>query len=149
MGAENVRDTLEAMGPDAIDALRAYGRVRRSDPRVVTFTVDGDPVPKGRPRHALNGHTYTPPRTVEYEERIGFAWIGEGPKPPPFIGPVSVTIIVRERVHPADLDNYAKVVLDGLNGLAWADDKQVESLHASIERRWPRPGITVAVMELP
>jgi len=117
--------------------------------RVVTFTVPGDPVPKGRPRIGKNGNVYTPARTAEYEDEVGNAWVGEGPRPPQFAGGVRVFVRVKERVHAADLDNYVKVVLDALNGLAWADDKQVEVIHATIERCHPHPCIEVEIRERP
>ncbi len=34
----------------------------------------------------------------------------------------------------ADVDNYAKAILDALNGELWEDDKQIE--HLSISKRW-------------
>ena len=36
-----------------------------------------------------------------------------------------------------DVDNYAKSILDGLNGVAWEDDRQVVELH--IYRHTERP----------
>lgn len=117
--------------------------------RSVTFTIPGNPVPKGRPRHTKSGHTYTPKRTREYEDEVGNAWTGKGPRPPQFPAGVRVFIQVRERVYASDLDNYVKIVLDGLNGIAWADDKQVEVIHATIERKHPSPGITVEIRERP
>jgi len=117
--------------------------------RTVTIRVEGDPVPKGRPRHTLDGHTYTPKRTKEYEDAISVEWLKLDPSErAPFTGPVRVTVGVRERVYPADLDNYCKIVLDALNGLAWADDVQVEAICASIIRRHSPAGVTVTVEEI-
>ena len=115
----------------------------------ITFTVPGDPVPKGRPRSVVSAsgrlRTYTPRRTQDYEAEIGAEWIAARKTYAPFGGPVSLLIAVFEKRHPADLDNYVKVVLDALNGLAFEDDKQVEELHATIERKADTPGITVTV----
>ena len=36
----------------------------------VTFTVPGIPVGKGRPRFMKNGHTYTPQKTRDYEDKV-------------------------------------------------------------------------------
>ena len=40
----------------------------------VTFTVPGIPVGKGRPRFMKNGHTYTPQKTREYENKVVQCW---------------------------------------------------------------------------
>lgn len=111
-----------------------------------TLHLDGPPVPKGRPKFAqLPGggvRTYTPQATVAYEQQIALAWRG----PRLFTGPVKVTIAVIEGVtaHPADLDNFIKL-LDALNGIAWVDDKQIIAIDAKIHRGDPRPGLDVIV----
>ena len=40
----------------------------------VEFTVPGIPVGKGRPRFMKNGHTYTPQRTRDYEDKVVQCW---------------------------------------------------------------------------
>ena len=134
----------------ALTNLQAEGvldEVRPATYRSVLLKVSGDPIPKGRPRTTKTGHTYTPKRTKEYEAEIGGEWLKLRPSSRvPFVGGVRVLIQVRERIHAADLDNYVKIALDALNGLAWADDKQVEVLHATIERGHPYPGLTIAIM---
>ena len=40
----------------------------------VEFTVPGIPVGKGRPRFMKNGHTYTPQKTREYENKVVLCW---------------------------------------------------------------------------
>jgi len=40
---------------------------------IVTFEVEGDPVPKGRPRFARRGQfvqTYTDAKTIDYETQV-------------------------------------------------------------------------------
>jgi len=99
------------------------------------------PYVKGRPRFVKKtGHTYTPKETLEYEKEI--ASIYNGPK---FAeGPIWISlifdkdkIIVKIREMDAettssklrgDIDNYAKSVLDALNGVAFTDDKQIMRL---------------------
>ncbi len=46
----------------------------------------------------------------------------------PLAGPVAVTIEVFRPQRRGDLDNTAKVALDALNGIAWADDDQIVRL---------------------
>ena len=112
-----------------------------------TLHIDGKPQPKQRARTvdvagSDKKRTYTPPATVAYENLIAMSWRG----PRLFAGSVKVTVAVIEgRGHPADLDNYVKVVLDGLNGIAWVDDRQVIGIDAKIHRGDPRPGLDVIV----
>lgn len=98
------------------------------------------PRSKGRPRFVKKtGHTYTPKETLVYEKEL--AWLYNGPK---FDGPLHVVltfdetkIIVKiKEMNPettssklrGDIDNYAKSVLDALNGVAFTDDKQIMRL---------------------
>lgn len=130
--------------------------------------VPGEPVGKGRPRLGKHGRVYTPDRTRNAERAVGLAWwapmIGEGI-------PVAVKVTAFYRrpldhlrsngeltakgqrlpvpMRTPDLDNVVKLVLDGLNGIAFADDKQVQSIEAL--RYWERgdgPGVLVQVREL-
>jgi Holliday junction resolvase RusA-like endonuclease len=108
--------------------------------------IPGTPVPKGRAIPLIVGGQvrmvpHSPTRT--YERKIGKAWTAAGGLP--LEGPVSVRVIVTAdgvdvEVVPmdgtrsalrGDVDNYAKSVLDGLNGVAWRDDSQVCSLHVT------------------
>ena len=92
---------------------------------------------KGRPRLGARGRVYTPKRTLIYEEAVASHWDG-----PRLEGPVAVTIMLhRNYSHvsvkptvdascymPGDIDNYAKSILDGLNGVAYLDDAQIMRL---------------------
>lgn len=107
------------------------------------FHVAAKPRPKGRPRFA-KGRAYTPSETVAFENAVAAAWRASGG--PLFTGPVEVElelaadgvdIVVRE-LDPemkgslrGDIDNYVKSCLDGLNGMAFVDDKQVLLLRAT------------------
>src|SRR5690606_37080701 len=95
------------------------------------FTVPGRPHGKRRPRVTMRGRkavVYTPPETREYEQRV--AWEAKAAGARVLDGPVGVRIIcVTSRRNRPDLDNAAKSVLDGLNGVAYADDSQVVELH--------------------
>jgi crossover junction endodeoxyribonuclease RusA len=109
-----------------------------------SISVPETPKSKGRPRLGKRGRVYTPIATHEAEQRIAEIWRqAAGPK---FDGPVEIevdfyknetTIIVRASTDiplsglRGDIDNYLKLVMDGLNGVAWDDDKQVVLVYAA------------------
>ncbi|MCI8403264.1 MAG: RusA family crossover junction endodeoxyribonuclease [Clostridia bacterium] len=43
---------------------------------IVSFTIDGEPREKGRPRFTKSGSTYTPKETSEYEALAAMAYKG-------------------------------------------------------------------------
>lgn len=106
----------------------------------VTVFIPHKPVPKGRPRMTRRGRVFTPQRTLEAEALVREAW-GDNPK---FSGTVGVVMVLGSdgtlvNVFPhdaetqklrGDIDNYVKTIMDGLNGKAWDDDKQVTYLVA-------------------
>lgn len=106
----------------------------------VTVFVPHKPVPKGRPRMTRRGRVFTPKRTLDAETLVAEAW-GNNPK---FTGEVGIVMLLGSdgtliTVFPheaepqklrGDIDNYVKTIMDGLNGKAWDDDKQVTYLVA-------------------
>jgi crossover junction endodeoxyribonuclease RusA len=104
--------------------------------------IETKPIPKGRPRMTRRGRVYTPARTLESEDIIRTAY--NGPK-----YETDVMLIctfskdgIAINLHPlangatklrGDLDNYIKLLMDGLNGVAWEDDKQVTVIIGSKE----------------
>lgn len=107
-----------------------------------TVRVESPPKTKGRPRLGRRRKAYTPAATLEAESIIAMAWRRhDGPC---FDGPVGVdiaydklgqTITVyevdwRSKMR-GDTDNYVKLTLDGLNGVAFKDDRQVQDIHAT------------------
>jgi crossover junction endodeoxyribonuclease RusA len=94
------------------------------------IVIPGRPVPKGRPRFS-KGHAYTPEKTRMYEELVG--WKAKQVIKSPLRKNIAVyiTIYASSKIQ-GDLDNYAKSILDGMNGVAYIDDKQICSL--SIQR---------------
>ncbi len=105
------------------------------------FEVIGNIVGKGRPRFTRIGgyvRTYTPKKTHDYESLIKESYTGgiyEGALKIRinafFKIPVSYTkkkkaeLPGKVYMMKPDIDNIAKSVLDGLNGVAWSDDTQV------------------------
>ena len=119
----------------------------------VSFFVPGAPVPKARPRVTRQGHAYTPARTVDWEDLVGW-WAKIAMKGrPTFIGPLNVELGFQGARKNSDSDNLAKAVLDGMNRIVYDDDKQIQRL--VIEREVDpaytagRKGVFVSVTELP
>ena len=107
---------------------------------MTVFTIYGKPQGKARPRFA-NGHTYTPKQTTDYERQIKNAFRAAGGQMIESEGVIieidvyyKKTATDKKKTSPTkkpDIDNICKIVLDGLNGVAYADDKQVVSLIAN------------------
>lgn len=120
--------------------------------------IPGAPVGKGRPRFSKGGHAYTPAKTASYEAYVRAAWMQSWHSAPPAGVPVMVRI---EAVFPIphsytkkrkrqileggvpalkkpDIDNIVKIILDALNGVAYADDKDIIEVHA--RKRYQGPG---------
>lgn len=96
----------------------------------IEFFVEGTPVPKARARVTRSGHTYTPAKTVAWEQLVAWkAKIARGPRPI-LTGKVSVSLEFYGARANADIDNLAKAVLDGMNGVIYTDDKQVSQMEA-------------------
>lgn len=91
--------------------------------------VPGEPVPKGRPRfNRSTGSVYTPATTRSYEQAIGFLAMAQREKIKEGCAKVGMLFYTRKQ---ADLDNLIKSGLDGLNGQAFTDDKQVSEIYAA------------------
>ena len=129
----------------------------------------GDPVGKGRPRFAKRGghvQAYTPEKTVEYEDRLKAAWV-ETHGNFGFPEKVPLCMVVLAYVKPAeslskkrrqallgtpclkkpDADNIAKIVMDGLQGVAFPDDAAVYCV-SSTKIYDETPRIEVAIWEV-
>ena len=120
------------------------------------FLIPGDPVPKGRPRFTLNGRTYTPKKTTEYEALVKKCFQESGFEPFSEEVPLRVMIDMNfampkswsnkkrseMRWKPClkrpDLDNCVKSITDALNGVAFYDDSQIAELITS--KQWSDNG---------
>lgn len=122
----------------------------------IYFVVDGAAVGKGRPRVSTIGgrpRMYTPAKTMAWERLVSEGAAGAMGSTMPSEQQWSIRICIfmpvpvswpRRRQeaalqgleHPGkpDLDNVAKAVLDGLNGIVYRDDKQVTRL--VVEKRY-------------
>lgn len=121
----------------------ATGRV---NVKKFNITIPMTPVPKARPRFTRYGHTYTPKKTADYEKAIAEYWrqathnfqydreqalivnLVFGLPIPKSTSKSKTELMANGTIRPTkkpDVDNLAKAVMDGLNGVAWADDSQV------------------------
>lgn len=119
-----------------------------------TFFVPGQPRPKGRPRFTRSGRTYTPKTTLAAQKEVAQAYqANRGP----WFGEVPVSVEIRfhrrgqevtiteldvgERTFKrGDIDNMAKLTLDALNSVAFADDRQVVELRLFLETKENKKG---------
>ena len=116
----------------------------------VNFTVIGRIQPKQRPRFKRCGafiQTYTPTPTLNYQKLVGDTYKTK-------YGDIKLNGALKMEInaffnvpksyskkkraelygkpntqHNGDIDNVAKSILDGLNGVAWDDDTIVYDLH--------------------
>ncbi len=91
----------------------------------LNFRLEGNPVPKARPRVLRSGITYTPKTTKEYEQRIGWAARAVWRKTPLQGYGIGVRATFGVSSMRPDIDNLEKSLLDGLAGVLYKDDKQV------------------------
>ena len=109
------------------------------------FTIIGKPRGKGRPRFTRQGYAYTDEKTREYEKLVKISYLNCKDRET-YDEPIKIEIwanfvpikgiskkryaelIGRPYDKKPDIDNIAKIILDGLNGIAYKDDNQVVEL---------------------
>lgn len=117
----------------------------------IKFTIDGQPCSKQRPRFARQGKfvkTYNPKQTVEYENWVKLCYKTQVKHAELLCEPISVSIVAYFNIpktfskvkrknaieglelphNSKDVDNIAKIILDALNGIAYADDHYITDL---------------------
>ena len=137
---------------------------------VITFTVPGNPVAKGRARAFIRGRHvghYTPEKTANYENLVKLAAVDGMKGKQMIVGPAGVVIDlffqipaswskkkkaaalngeVRPTVKP-DCSNVLKSIEDALNGIVWADDKQ--AVDVSVKKYYSdKPRAIVSVIDI-
>ena len=115
------------------------------------IVVEGKIKGKARPR-VYNGRAITPKDTINYENWVKLCYQQQGGKH--LEGPIRARVIAYYKVpksytkkrvqaireglnYPCktpDIDNFIKIILDSLNGIAYSDDKQVVEITAI--KRW-------------
>jgi Holliday junction resolvase RusA-like endonuclease len=131
------------------------------------LTVFGQPVGKGRPRFTRYGQPYTPDKTKDYEELVQYTFKSSYPNAIPLEDALRVMVIAYFTIPTSyskkkrqaclndeipvtkrpDIDNVAKIVLDGLNKYAYKDDAQIIEL--GIKKMWSdMPRVEVYIEEV-
>lgn len=133
----------------------------------ISFTVEGKPLGKDRPRF-FNGHAVTTAKTRNYEARVyaaacaamgdfdGVEKIKERPCEVEIVAlydiPKSYSkkkrlLCLEGHVTPnkPDADNIAKSILDGMNGVCFKDDVQVHTLTVKKQYTEDCPCVKVTV----
>lgn len=137
---------------------------------IVRFTVPGEPKGKGRPRFTSRGgypRVYTSAETTAYENKVRFCYITNCHKLK-FEGSIALTAIcyfpipksttkkqkelmlagkVYHTKRP-DVDNCIKSLLDGLNGVAFVDDKQIAEICA-LKLYSDEPRVELTIEDIP
>lgn len=114
------------------------------------FTVLGPPRPWQRAQVGANGKHFKPRRTRAYQKLV--ATVAGLMRPRAW--PLEARYRVEAKVffpdaRTRDIDNVAKSLLDGLNGVLWKDDRQVEllSMQRAVDRTSPRIEVVVDALE--
>lgn len=136
---------------------------------MVNFSIETDPVPKGRPRFRRTKTfitTYTPKKTLDFEGLVRMhSQEAMGPTEP-LETPVWIALYFRlsipasyskkrkeaclsgseKPIKRPDLDNLIKSVLDGMNGVVFKDDSQITVMHCT-KVYSNVPGVNIVVKE--
>lgn len=129
---------------------------------MIKILVTGEPVSQARPRFTTRGgypkayNTQAVNAQKKLIQNVAITTVDE-----PLTGALSVTLIFSKRPPKAlknkwtrekptrrpDLDNYIKLALDALNGIAWLDDSQIVQLNA-VKRYSDTPSTEIIVEQL-
>jgi Holliday junction resolvase RusA-like endonuclease len=112
---------------------------------MIKFVINARPQPKERSRSTKRGHHYTPQRTVNFELTVAAEFRRQYPNHKPLTGPLGLSVDIQFakpktvakgywHTSPGDTSNIVKAIEDGLNRVAWLDDRQVAK--QDVEKHW-------------
>lgn len=118
--------------PDALLDFQSFDEEQRE--LVAKFQVTGEPISKSRARFTKRGSkmmAYTPQKTLDGEHGMASAFLAVADKS----DDDEATYAVHAHFYNGtrqrrDVDNMVKLILDGLNNVAWPDDNQVVEIAA-------------------
>lgn len=136
----------------------------------IRFTIPGNPRGKQRPRLCkFNGknYVYTPKETVNYEDLVKSSYLAEYnlcfEKDVPLEVLILAAFSIPKKIKKGlkslmaagvllptkrpDCDNIIKIILDGLNGVAYHDDSQI--CRVSLKKIYSeKPGVAVLIRNI-
>ena len=112
---------------------------------MIKFQINARPQPKERPYLIHGNKRRTPDRTVNFELIVKCEFRAQHPFHEILTGPVGMFVDIQYKrpktvkkgywhTGVGDADNVIKSISDGLNKVAWLDDRQVADLHA--KKHW-------------
>jgi len=120
---------------------------------MITFFVQGHPVPCARPRFS-QGRVYIPSKTRTWQNTV--AWAAKAHRPDELMSgslymqlnfhfkkPKSIKKDVYYCIGKSDIDNYAKSVMDALHNIFYKNDNQIVRLHCI--KVYGNPGVEITV----
>lgn len=109
--------------------------------------IPHNPIPKARARVTRRGHAYTPQRTRDWEATVAMHARQVWGQREPLRGRLRVRIeFYRKTRRVCDLDNLIKAILDGLEGVVFANDRQIDRFTdtgRAVDRDEPRVEVWV------
>lgn len=134
----------------------------------IAFEVPGTPVAKGRARSTSTGRHYTPQKTRDGEGAVSYHAMTAmlaAEDSEPMSGPLSLSFLAcipvpaswsdKKRkaaltssampISRPDLDNYCKLIADGINGIVYKDDAQIVHLSDCLKVYSANPRLCVRV----
>jgi Holliday junction resolvase RusA-like endonuclease len=133
----------------------------------ISFYVPGKPVGKGRARSTRSGHHYTPEKTVNFENLVGYHGNQAMQGRPLYQGPMKLTLLIDFDVPASwsqkkrnaalggvilptkkpDCSNILKAIEDALNQVVYHDDVQIVT--GTFDKRYrEQAGVTVMLEPL-
>lgn len=112
------------------------------------FTVPGAPVPKARAR-VVGRRAFTPRRTSDAEQRIAARLFVQYPHLTPSVARLRAVFRFHIKGVRGDADNFGKLALDAMQGKAFVNDSQIDSLDVQVLRSSadPRTEIELWVLQ--